>query len=157
MKWMKQNKLDEMQEMKLSMIEKRGCWFAFWALLAVMAVQLTIFKATPAEMAGEWIVFMCLAMYLAVACIRAGIWDRHIPATPLANFIASLIAGIVVWILNIIVMVNQGFQENVRAALFPASFIGILTFILCMILMTIATTCYKKRVKKLESEPEEEM
>lgn len=29
MKWMKQNKLDEMQEMKLSMIEKRGCWFAF--------------------------------------------------------------------------------------------------------------------------------
>ena len=67
-----------MQEIKLRGIERNGCWFAFWALLAAMMIQLVL-GAEVKQMAGEWIVFMCLALYIGIACMRAGIWDRHIP------------------------------------------------------------------------------
>ena len=40
MKWKMKNNLDEMQEIKLRGIERNGCWFAFWALLAAMMIQL---------------------------------------------------------------------------------------------------------------------
>ena len=42
MKRMK-NKLDEMQEQKLLHIEHNGCWFAFWALIVAMFVQMAVF------------------------------------------------------------------------------------------------------------------
>ena len=111
MKWKMKNNLDEMQEIKLRGIERNGCWFAFWALPAAMMIQLVL-GAEPKQMAGEWIVFMCLALYLGIACMRAGIWDRHIPATPLANLVCSLIAGIIVWVLNIFVMISGTFDRS---------------------------------------------
>lgn len=156
MKWKMKNNLDEMQEIKLRGIERNGCWFAFWALLIVMCVQL-VFGGTVKQMAGEWIVFMCLALYLGIACMRAGIWDRHIPATPLANLACSLIAGIVVWMLNIFVMMHNGFQDRLAGAAIAAGFVGLFTFVLCFVVLSVCTAWYKKRVKKLEEEPEDDM
>ena len=52
MKWKMKNNLDEMQEIKLRGIERNGCWFAFWALLAAMMIQLVL-GAEPKQMAGE--------------------------------------------------------------------------------------------------------
>ena len=42
MKNVKSN-LDEMQEAKLLQIEHKGCWLAFWGLLAAMIVELFVF------------------------------------------------------------------------------------------------------------------
>ena len=156
MKWKMKNNLDEMQEIKLRGIERNGCWFAFWALLAAMMIQLVL-GAEPKQMAGEWIVFMCLALYLGIACMRAGIWDRHIPATPLANLVCSLIAGIVVLILNIVVMMRNGFFDHLKGAVLAAGFVGLFTFVMCFVALSICTACYKKRVKKLEEEPGDDM
>lgn len=156
MKWKMKNNLDEMQEIKLRGIERNGCWFAFWALLAAMMIQLVL-GAEVKQMAGEWIVFMCLALYIGIACMRAGIWDRHIPATPLANLICSLIAGVVVWGLNIAVMVRNGFFDHLKGAVIAAGVIGVFTFVLCFAALSICTALYKKRVKKLEEEPEDDM
>ena len=61
MKWTMKNKLDEMQEMKLRGIESNGCWFAFWALLAVIMIQLAM-GAEMKQLAGEGSVVMCLAL-----------------------------------------------------------------------------------------------
>ena len=68
----KKNQLDEMQEQKLLHIEKNTCWFAFWALGLSMIVQMIVFKAVAmSHIAGEWIVFMCMCIYLTSACMKA--------------------------------------------------------------------------------------
>ena len=92
----RKNKLDEMQEQKLLRIEHNGCWFAFWALLAAMFIQMAVFG--PAEfrtILGEWIVFMALSVYLGIACLKNGIWDRRLDPTPKANLLVSLVAAAV--------------------------------------------------------------
>ena len=75
--WNKKNALDEYQEQTMLKIEHNGCWFAFWGLLAAMMIQMVVFQDAKAA-AGEWVVFMCLALYMAAACIKNGIWDRHL-------------------------------------------------------------------------------
>ena len=48
------NRLDEMQEQKLLRIECRGCWFAFWALLASIFIQQFLFGVGDfKQIAGE--------------------------------------------------------------------------------------------------------
>lgn len=72
---MKHNNLDEMQEQELLKIEHNGCWLAFWGLLLAIIVQAISGKGDPF---GEWILFMLLAVYMGIACMRKGIWDRRL-------------------------------------------------------------------------------
>ena len=76
---MKKSNLDEMQEQELLKIEHKGCWLAFWGLLAAMAIQM-VMRVPGRQVLGEWIVFMVLCLYLCIACLRKGIWDRHLKA-----------------------------------------------------------------------------
>ncbi len=152
MKWNKKSNLDEMQELKLLKIESRGCWLAFWGLLIAMAVQQ--FFAGPdtllPSLAGEYIVFMCLALYLVIACLKAGIWDRKIPATPIANLIASLIGAAATSIfLGILSYKNY---HSASGALALTALYFVIVFIVLFIVMTIVMICYKKKVQQLERE-----
>ena len=74
---MKSN-LDERQELKLLKIEHNGCWIAFWGLLIVMSIQMVMGNDSIKNLAGEWVVFMSLALYLSIDCMRNGIWDRKL-------------------------------------------------------------------------------
>ena len=87
--------LDELQELKLLKIEHNGCWLAFWGLLAVILTQIAIGNDSKQDLSGEWIVFMCLALYLTVGCIRNGIWDRKLKPNFKNNIMASSIAAVV--------------------------------------------------------------
>ena len=61
------NRLDEMQEQRMLKIEHNGCWLAFWGLLVMLLIQEFVYGAGNWRyMAGEWIVFMCLALYMLV-------------------------------------------------------------------------------------------
>ena len=91
----RKNNLDERQELKLLRIEHNGCWIAFWGLLIAMVVQLIAGIHGPENLAGEWIVFMCLALYLVIDCIKNGIWDRRMKPDFKTNLIASSIAAAV--------------------------------------------------------------
>ena len=96
----KPSKLDEMQEQKLLHIEKNGCWLAFWMLLIAMAVQMMISgMGNFRGIAGEWIVFMCLALYLVIDCMRNGIWDRRMEPDAKTNFKVSLLASVITGII----------------------------------------------------------
>ena len=72
--------LDERQETDLLKIERNGCWLAFWALLASIFVQLYFLENSFDQVAAEWIIFMVLALYLTIDCMRKGIWSRTLPA-----------------------------------------------------------------------------
>ena len=58
MKCKMKNKLDEMQEMKLRGIERNGCWFAFWALLAAMMIQLALTNTGALLGSGSLLYFL---------------------------------------------------------------------------------------------------
>ena len=79
----KKNQLDEMQEQTLRKIESHGFWLLWGSLLAAWIVQ-TVFGAAD-KAAGEWVVFMIGCIYMGVACIRNGLWDRHLSDTAPAN------------------------------------------------------------------------
>ena len=147
MKKMKNN-LDERQELKLLKIEHNGCWFAFWGLLAAMLIQIAIGNDSRQNLMGEWIVFMCLAAYLTISCIRNGIWDRRLKPNFKTNVAASSIAAIIMGIL----WFSISYRNYHKLAGSIAT--GIIMFfsvgVLCFLALTLSSKLYKKRIQKLE-------
>ena len=149
----KKNKLDEMQEQKLLHIERNGCWFAFWALLAAMIIQLVISPESALEkLAGEWIVFMCLAVYVGFSCVKNGIWDRRLEANPKTNARVSIIAGVVVGLIfGVVNYMQYGYLGTaIWIAVLNVFFVGIICFATLSLVMVV----YKKRLNKMEMEEE---
>ena len=67
MKWFnRKNNLDEMQELKLLKLESRGFWLGFIGLFLSIVVQIVIYGSenTREVYAGEFIVFLCMGIYL---------------------------------------------------------------------------------------------
>lgn len=95
----KKNNLDEMQEQTLLKIESKGYSIAFWLLLTAIVVQTVLDVSGLGKdiplIAGEWIVFMVLCVYMSVRCLKNNIWDRRLKPTAGTNFILSLIGGVV--------------------------------------------------------------
>ena len=109
----KNNNLDEMQEQELLKIEHNGCWLAFWGLLIAMIVESFAYGNMDFRtLAGEWIIFMVLSVYLAFACVRRGIWDRRLGMNTKTNLLISAAAGIVMGIFNA-VMIFRNYQKPV--------------------------------------------
>jgi len=144
------NNLDEMQEQKLLQIEHNGCWFAFWALFISMTVQSIIFNNQFQYVIGEWIIFMCLCIYLGVTCIKNGIWDRRLKADPKTNTVISLVGGLVMAVIMFIMAYKRSgmIVGSVCAGIFAGGFV----FVLCLIAFAISSSVYKKRVDELETE-----
>ena len=90
----KKNQLDEMQEQTMRKIESHGFWLLWGSLLAAWIVQMMFGAADKA--AGEWVVFMIGCIYMVVACLRNGLWDRHLSDTAPANAGYSLVAAVAV-------------------------------------------------------------
>ena len=145
---MKKNNLDEMQEQELLKIEHNGCWLAFWGLLAVMVIQM-VMGVPGAQMLGEWIVFMVLALYIVIACLRKGIWDRHLKANRKTNLIISLLAGAAA---GILITVSNPYLSEPLDYVLVAGISGGFTFVLCFIALSLSTKLYKKRREKLDQE-----
>ena len=145
---MKKNNLDEMQEQALLKIEHNGCWLAFWGLLVVMAVQM-VMRVPGRQMLGEWIVFMVLALYIVIACLRKGIWDRHLKANRKTNLIVSLLAAVATGIL--VTLSNPYLSEPLDYVL-VAGLTGGFTFVLCFAALSVCTKLYRNRRNKLEKE-----
>lgn len=142
------NNLDEMQEQKLLKIEHTGVWIAFWGLFAVLSVQ-TILGAPLAQLAGEYVVFMALSIYLVVRCFQEGIWDRHLRPDAKTNFLISLIAGIVTGgIVATINVVQYGFDGS--TTLVTAGITALFTIVVCFAALSIGSAAFKRRAERAE-------
>ena len=149
---MKKNNLDEMQEQELLKIEHNGCWLAFWGLLIAMIVQSFAFGSMNFKpLAGEWIVFMILALYLAFACVRKGIWDRKLAMNTKTNLIISAVAGVVMGLFNA-VMVFRNYHKPVGTAA-AAGIAAVITFIICFVALTFMMKQTQKRKASMDAEP----
>lgn len=137
----KKNQLDEMQEATMRKIESQGFWVLWVGLLIVMVVQMVL-GAPGKQMAGEWIVFMIGCVYTIIACIRNGLWDRHLTAKPSTNALLSVIAAVAMALL-------QGFTQGYW--LF-ACITGVLTGLLCFGALELFMGLTKKQREKLDKE-----
>ena len=145
---MKKSNLDEMQEQALLKIEHNGCWLAFWGLLAAMALQM-VMRVPGRQMLGEWIVFMALSLYIVIACLRKGIWDRHLKANWKANLIVSLLAAVAT---GIFVILSNPYLSEPLDYVLVAGLTGGFTFVLCFAALSVCTKLYRNRRNKLDKE-----
>lgn len=148
------NNLDERQEQALLKIEHTGCWLAFWGLLIALMVQVIAFGPDMGRLAGEWIVFMILSIYLVAACLKNGIWDRHFQPNAKTNLSVSLVAGLAVGLFTLAVGLTRfpGKPWGVAAAAFLGAAVS---FALCFGLLSLMAAAYKRRQRAMEAESEE--
>lgn len=151
----RKNNLDERQEQLLLKIEHNGVWLAFWGLLAAILIQQLAFGWDFKHIAGEWMVFMVLAIYLFSACMKNGIWDRHLIPSGKTNAKVSLIAAVISGVV-IALSVSLRYDTPVRIAAVSGGVTAVLIFVLCFAALTVSAARLKKKQKELEAEPEEE-
>ena len=142
--------LDERQELKLLRIEHNGCWLAFWGLLLVILIQILSGNGDIRNIGGEWAVFMCLAFYILVSCIRNGIWDRKLKPNFKTNIIVSSIAAIVMGIFWFVLSYKN--YHKLEGSIAVGVFMFVLVEILCLLALMISSKMYKKRLQKLEED-----
>ncbi len=150
----RKSNLDERQERKLLEIESHGCWLAFWGLLAVMIVQIIVYGFGSKQIAGEWIVFMILTLYILLECLKNGIWDRRLKPDRKTNLVISLLASMVFGVM-MFASVFHRFPDKPVGAAASGVFSAASVFVLCFILVNIFSEVYKKKQKELEKEPED--
>lgn len=154
MKKMK-NKLDERQEQKLLQIEHNGCWFAFWALAASLFIQQMLLGIGEWKyVAGEWVIFMCLALYLMFACVKNGIWDRRLEANTGTNFLVSLLSSVVFGI--IIAVINYFHYHSIGGAVATFAVFTVVLFAAIFAALSASMVLFKKNVRSMEEDFDEE-
>ena len=151
----KENQLDEMQELKLLKIEHNGFWLAFWGLLAAMAVQILLIGQEFRYIAGEWIMFMVLCLYVGIATARAGIYDRHIQIGWKSSLLISLIAGFVFFLFQFSVTYSR--YGMLVGSLAGAAISAVIVIVVCFIGLMLTGRYVKKRQDALEAEDEEDL
>ncbi len=151
---MKKNKsnLDEMQEMKLLKIEHNGCWLAFWGLVAAIVIQTVMDSGDFRSIAGECFVLIPLSLYISIACIRNGIWDRKLKPNASTNLLVSAVAGGVVGLMWFVTSYRNYHKLAGSVATFVFMFIFV--FIPCFAILTVTTGFYKKRKNQMEKQAE---
>ena len=150
---LRKSNLDEQQERKLLEIESRGYWLAFWGLLVTLLVELLVMKDLRA-IAGEWILLMGLALYLAISCMRAGVWDRRMDMSRKTCLLASLVGALCV----------AGFMfgfsylrfQRPLGALRVGAIIGLISFGVCYLVLRLVVRATQKRQDELNAEPKDE-
>ena len=149
----RKNNLDERQEQIMLKIEHNGCWLAFWGLLTVFLLESLFLGFEFKTVIGEWAVFMVLALYMSIACMKNGIWDRRLKPNFLTNLAVSLIAGVVVGVVMSAGVFSR-YPGKPAGSIAAGVFMAVITFVLCLIALTISAKIYKKKAKKDEEEPE---
>ncbi len=156
MKWFnRKNNLDEMQELKLLKIESKGFWLGFFGLFAAILVQIALYGSEFADRAaGEFIVFLGMGIYLIGGCLKNGIWDRHLQATPAVNIGCSLLAAALAGLFNAVMSYREYHKIGGAFAVFVAYFFMLGT--LLSVIMCACSALYKRRRRQLEAEDRDE-
>lgn len=153
MKWFsKKNNLDEMQELKLLKIESRGFWLGFFGLFAAMMVQVFLYGPANVKetLTGEFIVFLCMGLYLIAGCLKNGIWDRHLQASPAVNIGLSMLAAAAAALFNAILSYRNYHNTAGALAVFVVYFFALGAGL--FVTLSLCTALYRRRRNRLEEE-----
>ena len=152
---MLKNNLDERQEQTLLKIEHNSCWLAYWGLLIAIVVQIIAYGFDASRLAGEWMLFMVLSIYLSYACLKNGIWSRSLKPNAKTNLLVSMLAAVLFGVVSAVGVCSHFEAEPLD---YLIVFVGctLVTFVLCYLALAVTARAYKKEQAKLEAEDEEE-
>ena len=151
---LRKSNLDEQQERKLLEIESRGCWLAFWGLLVALIVETVVMTKDLRAIIGEWVLFMGLALYLAISCMRAGIWDRRADMSRRTRLLFSLAAGICAGLFLFAITFTR--YQRLIGSLCTGVIGVVFTVALTYFILRLAARATQKRQDELNAEPEDE-
>ena len=124
-------------------------------LFASLLVQQMVFGIGEWKyMAGEWIIFMCLSMYLFVSCMKNGIWDRRLAPDGKTNFWVSIVAAVFFGV--VFAAINYANFHSAEAAGWTWVIVTILLFVMLFAALSFWTVLFKKRVSAMEKSYEKE-
>ena len=123
-------------------------------MLISILVQEVVYSGDFHYIAGEWIVFLVLCIYMLSACMKNGIWDRHLKYDGKTNAICSLIAGLVSGA-AIFLMIFKNFPDKPVGAAAGGLFVAAGVFFLCFLFLTVSANAMKKKQAQLEAEDPE--
>ncbi len=150
----KKSNLDEMQEQKLLKIEHTCCWLAYWGLIAAIVIQTLCNHGQIAYLAGELGVLAVVSIYMSIACLKHGIWDRSLKPNWKTNLVISLVAGMVMGLIWFFVSYYR--YHKLIGSLATFAFMFGLTTLLCFGCLSVYASIYKKRRRKLDAEADRE-
>lgn len=156
MKWFsKKSTLDEMQELKLLKLESRGFWIGFIGLFLVIAAQVVFCGRENMDrtLAGEFIVFLCMGIYLIAGCLRNGIWDRHLSTSPKVNIGISVFAAAVTALFNALISWRN--YQDVFAALSVFAVCFLIFSAGLSVTLCVCSALYRRRRNRLEEESDD--
>lgn len=149
------NNLDERQEQVLLKIEHNACWLAYTGLLAAIFIQSIVLDTGFEAIIGEWIVFIALCLYLVIACIRNGIWDRRLKPDNKTNLYISAGAGTFMTIV-VALMVYFRFNEKPGFCLLAGLITGVSIAVMIYVALAVSAYFYRKKQAQLEKEMEDQ-
>ena len=115
-----------------------------------MSLQMVMGNDSIKNLAGERDVFMSLALYLSIDCLRNGIWDRKLKPNLKTNIIASSIAAVLAGIICFSVSYRN--YHKLIGSIATGVIMFVQVEILCLIVLMISSKIYKRRVQKLEED-----
>ena len=114
-----------------------------------------IFANNLISVISSWLLFMVLAIYEAVSCLKAGIWNSSLYISKKRNAFISSIIAICMGVFQFILVSQRG-ESTYKTIIVLVSVIAV-TFFLCFSAIIIIAKAVKKRRGKLDAEPDDTM
>lgn len=153
-------KIDERQQADLNRMMSYGYWIAFYMLLAAIMAEGVFMRRPFREWAVEWIIFMVIAVYEVIGCIKIGVWTQFKQMPGKKDYVRySLIGGVLCAVVFTIGNVMRMGAENISWQSIAAVFVWwfVLMFVLCLAGFFICGGIYNRRKKKMEEKMDEEL
>ena len=151
---MKKN-MDERELMEMYKIEHYMFWFAFWALFASLIIQTVSSGFNIRQMAGEFIVFMSMAVISCILYLRKGIYDTWSQPGIKSYLIYSIIFSMLTTIFVVVRNYYLGYVREIREMSIIAAIIEIFMFIVLFIVLSAFGEITKRRRNKLAKQYED--
>ena len=143
------SKLDEMQEKKLLAIEHHALVLTGIGLIASIFIQQAVWTTDSRTVLGESAVLLVSSLYLLIACIRNGIWDRSAKKPNMRkNTLISLVVSIAFAAFWSIVSYIRYDAWQGSLATFVVMFL--MMFVLLMAVFSISVIAYYSHSRRLE-------
>lgn len=163
MNWLKKfgkKEIDERQQADLNRVTSYGYWIAFYLLIAAILVEGIILNRPFREWAVEWGVFMIIAVYEVIACIRIGVWTETRQKPEKKDYVRYSLIGSTLF--SIVFTLGYYFRlkpENRTFAGIASMFVYwfVLLTVLFLIAYFIGGGIYNRRKKKIEEELDKEL
>jgi hypothetical protein len=148
--------VDEREQMEMFRVEHYMYWLAFWALLAGIFYQVIFMDASFGQVAGEWTVFMLMAVGLVIGDLAGGHFDYNGRPGWKYYLVSSLTAAAAVVGITLVNGIRHGWYESVSDVVIPVGTLGALTFLFTYTAVAAAGAFVKYRRRKLEKEYEDD-